>query len=445
MNVKRIYLIGMVYLFLLGVVEASPKDRISLEFYTDYFALSPILQQTELPHIAIEPICQDERGFTFALHKTVKTGYLRIRIFANQNGDSTLMSGLFFAASGDSITCRYTKGPGFSVYFTGRGSEKYQVQYESSLYYEDFDHQFELLKSYRKKLSIVEYRVLQTDIESNKEYNQLRIKRSALLHQRLNGDSLIASILPTLPELFSDSLAKKSKNYPYYLAKLLALVAEQTDKDILDYIKCCDDQELHDKVMLVYLREQLFDRPVAYLRSISDNLYTRDYRAIAASITETVTPGAEAYNFMLPNEYGKMVQLTDFRGKVVFLDFWFTGCSACSLYYQHVLAEVEKHFKNNPDIVFISISVDRDREKWLKSIRGESKTGYQYTSDDAVNLFTDGKASKHPVIEKYKVLGYPRPLLIDRKGVIITANGKKLRESGVGGLVEIINVALNNK
>ena len=43
----------------------------------------------------------------------------------------------------------------------------------------------------------------------------------------------------------------------------------------------------------------------------------------------SLKPGAPAHNFTLPNIEGEMVNLSDFKGKVIYIDFWGTWCMPC--------------------------------------------------------------------------------------------------------------------
>jgi hypothetical protein len=65
----------------------------------------------------------------------------------------------------------------------------------------------------------------------------------------------------------------------------------------------------------------------------------------------------------------------------------------------------------NDQVVLITISVDKDRKKWISSI----DKGI-YTSQHSINLFTGGIGDTHPIISHYLIEAYPKLILIDRKG-----------------------------
>lgn len=44
---------------------------------------------------------------------------------------------------------------------------------------------------------------------------------------------------------------------------------------------------------------------------------------------EDFKSGALVYNFSYEDAQGNEVQLSDFKGKWVWIDIWFTGCGAC--------------------------------------------------------------------------------------------------------------------
>jgi thiol-disulfide isomerase/thioredoxin len=146
--------------------------------------------------------------------------------------------------------------------------------------------------------------------------------------------------------------------------------------------------------------------------------------------------GAYAKDFQLTDTRGNRVGLKDFTGKVVFIDFWFIGCGACIKYYKEVLKPVEKKYRNDSSVVFISININTNRTDWLKAIASDT-----YTSDKCINLNTGKLGQSHSVINDYDVRSYPSPYLIDKKGRIITSNNNELRFKGAERLVQLIEAA----
>jgi cytochrome oxidase Cu insertion factor (SCO1/SenC/PrrC family) len=125
---------------------------------------------------------------------------------------------------------------------------------------------------------------------------------------------------------------------------------------------------------------------------------------------------SEAYNFSLPDVNGNYISLKDLKGKAVLIDFWFTGCTACISFHK-VLEKNIVPFYKDADVVFVTIGLDTEKEKWLKSV----KTGF-YTNDYSINLFTEGLGFAHPLATYYNIQGCPTLLLIDPKGNISSAN-----------------------
>ena len=146
-----------------------------------------------------------------------------------------------------------------------------------------------------------------------------------------------------------------------------------------------------------------------------------------------ITIGQPAFNFNLMDIKGNHVNLSQFKGKVVFMDFWYTGCLNCTKYYTSVLSKIEEQFRSRPDVVFLTISIDRSREQWIKSVIAE-----KYTSTTSTNLYTNGQGMSNEVIEYYGVHDFPRTLIID-KGQKIFQMGDVLRDSQK--LIDALNLA----
>lgn len=122
-------------------------------------------------------------------------------------------------------------------------------------------------------------------------------------------------------------------------------------------------------------------------------------------------PGTPAYNFMLLDSNKVIHRLTDFKDKVLILDFWFTGCGNCRELTPK-LKLVAERFKNNPKVMFISISSDKNIDVWKRSLRG----GLYTTSTDEFNLYTGGRGMSDPLYKKTNTYSAPTLKLIDANG-----------------------------
>lgn len=104
---------------------------------------------------------------------------------------------------------------------------------------------------------------------------------------------------------------------------------------------------------------------------------------------------------------------------------WFTGCSGC-VKVARFLPEIERHFRARDDVVFISLSVDRDRAKWLESIApdtaGTRASAYRYyITEHTEYLNTGGLGSDHAFIRRYNPSNvYPTVLVIGKKGELLS-------------------------
>ncbi len=110
----------------------------------------------------------------------------------------------------------------------------------------------------------------------------------------------------------------------------------------------------------------------------------------------------------LSDTSGKFVNLSDFRGKYVLLDFWASWCKPCRE-NNSVLKELyEKYTSAKIDIV--SISGDTKRKEWKKAIDNE-KMNWKNVSDL--------KGYQGPVFTQYVIDAVPTYILINPEGKIV--------------------------
>ena len=115
--------------------------------------------------------------------------------------------------------------------------------------------------------------------------------------------------------------------------------------------------------------------------------------------------GERAPDFKAPALKGpKPLSLADYRGKVVYLDFWASWCAPCALALP-VVDSFRKEFGAD-EFAVLAVNVDSDPKKALIFLE-RRPVGYPSVSDP------EGKLPK-----QFGVETMPTSFLIDRKGVI---------------------------
>ena len=111
-----------------------------------------------------------------------------------------------------------------------------------------------------------------------------------------------------------------------------------------------------------------------------------------------------SYDFTLQDLEGKPISLSDYKGKVVFIDFWATWCPPCRISIPYV-EKLYEQYKDNEDFVVLGINLEESKEDITKFMK-KQKMNYPV-------LLSDKK-----VISNYKIASIPRFFLIDRNGEI---------------------------
>lgn len=128
---------------------------------------------------------------------------------------------------------------------------------------------------------------------------------------------------------------------------------------------------------------------------------------------ELLKVGATAPDFKATDAAGKEVKISDYRGKVVILDFWATWCGPCIASMPHT-QEVAKHYKDQGVVVIASCTSDKRKsfETWVK--RNQSKYPDINFSHDPAE-----RSSERASHKLYGVGGIPQQFVIDREGKVV--------------------------
>ena len=129
-----------------------------------------------------------------------------------------------------------------------------------------------------------------------------------------------------------------------------------------------------------------------------------------------------APDFALTDASGRTVQLKDYRGKVVLLDFWATWCHGCK---QEIpwFSEFQRTY-GGKGFAVVGVSLDEGGWKVLKPFLADAHVPYQMLLGDEATS------------QRYGIETMPDTFLIDREGRVAAA---------YTGLVDKDNVEANIK
>jgi thiol-disulfide isomerase/thioredoxin len=379
-------------------------------------------------------------------------------IFSKAKTDKSIPN--LIVEEGDSVSILQTKR---GYLFEGQGSFKYNVIlhlkniFIQKFRYYNSDDPAIVLQNYENHDSIAIAELLYLDTCKS----QLSEKVYLLLKADIIGMDLSKgfTIFPFYPQLTTPFIyaLKNFKQEGYLTAKIASL--ERDTNNLINSLGYCQSIIFRYKIDSCYLKGKDFnikgcytylknnyrgnfrDGLVTYFlfdrrrgtQDISDCIndalgfmVDTDFRNVLLKVRSSNLKGSTAADFSLVDANNHTRSFSDFKGKVILIDFWFTGCGACRA-TAPILSKIEHLFANKP-VVFISISIDGNKNIWLKSLANG-----KYTSKTSINLFTGGKRDTDPIIRHYSIAAFPTLILIDKNGKLTDGvgdirydNGKRL-------------------
>jgi len=154
-----------------------------------------------------------------------------------------------------------------------------------------------------------------------------------------------------------------------------------------------------------------------------DNPLVTERFAIESKPANPTAIGSMAPDLAFPNPEGKILKLSDLRGKVVLLDFWAAWCRPCRMENPNVVKDYHKYHDKGFEVY--SVSLDKDKNSWLKAIQDDGLIWPNHVSD--LKYWSSEAAAI------YGVTSIPATFLIGKDGRIIAKN---LRGEALGNALE---------
>jgi thiol-disulfide isomerase/thioredoxin len=153
---------------------------------------------------------------------------------------------------------------------------------------------------------------------------------------------------------------------------------------------------------------------IEVLKQFSVKSKFEKHRLIASNLIESYNrfeKGMPAPEFKLIDTKDSIIRLSDYKGKMVYVNFFATWCKSC-IDELELMKKLHEKYKNQ--VLFISISVDRE---FMKTFYLQRDNNYDW---EFLHFNND-----YDLLENYSVYSYPSFVLIDKDGNIIQCPAPK--------------------
>lgn len=152
---------------------------------------------------------------------------------------------------------------------------------------------------------------------------------------------------------------------------------------------------------------------------LKSTLAAEKIRNRIAHLRETALTGMQAPDFIRKNQYGKKIRFSDYKGKLIILDFWGSWCGACRQSHPHLKELYEAYKDKGLEIIAVAnenvhgdkTPLNKATANWLAAIK---KDGVNW-----VHVLNDEGSGGTDIVKAFRVTSYPTKFLLDRDGKVL--------------------------
>ncbi|SFU01826.1 AhpC/TSA family protein [Algoriphagus locisalis] len=173
------------------------------------------------------------------------------------------------------------------------------------------------------------------------------------------------------------------------------------------------EQPIRDRLYGKYLASNIEHRaisPEAFAHA-GQTVQTPWILDMIRDMQDHLVAGADLSGYSFADEAGDRVNLQQFEGKLVLVNFWLSGCVYSQAEFENVVHPAEEHFKNDKRIVFLSVSADPRKTIWLNTLG----TG-EFTSALSLPVYA---GVEHAMMRDMGIHSYPRKVLLGTEGQLL--------------------------
>ena len=147
-----------------------------------------------------------------------------------------------------------------------------------------------------------------------------------------------------------------------------------------------------------------------------DNVPSSDNKNNVSTNSTANQEKIKAFNFTLKDQYGKTHTLSDYRGKVVFLNFWATWCPPCKNEMPHIEKLYSEYNFNKDEVVILGVANPKsDKNLYTKEKNEEGIKKFLKENNYTFPTLFDPSGE---VFYNYYINAFPTTFMIDKEGNI---------------------------
>ena len=379
-------------LFLIGCLNISKNDLNEIHISGQIInPVSDIIEFESTDSIFTAKLTKDG-NFTFSFHSDSSL-YLTL-----SHGEYTSM----YVMPGDIIELSINTEE-FDETVNYKGSEasnflakKYLIQEKFNFYSKDYYIG-----------STEEYDLLLSEYKSSIFHNVNSISDSVFIKQQSNEIDNIIAYWRNRKEKFMISNEAEIREFLFEKNLLNEKYNWWNIEDTMDidsFNEIISQYEMSIKLLIKKLVND--DESISkQLEILTDEIESKRERKL--SIINKPQNGELYIDFTYENTTGEDISLSSFKGSLVYVDVWATWCGPCKAEIPYLKSLEQDYHEQN--IVFLSVSVDTNKDEWLKMVKDEELGGIQ--------LWADGWSK---ITKDYAIFGIPRFMLFSEDGKVIS-------------------------
>lgn len=153
------------------------------------------------------------------------------------------------------------------------------------------------------------------------------------------------------------------------------------------------------------------DKVIGYFKNSNKNVV--EYNEEISDESDEEDTKIPAIDFTLVDQYGNTHTISEYKGKVIFLNFWATWCPPCRMEMPDIEAIYEEYEKNSGDVIILGVAAPNlgkeGSEEHIKNFLKDNGYTYPVVFDQTGDI-----------LGQYSIQAFPTTFVIDKDGNLVS-------------------------